>query len=242
MSKIWILTKKELKTFFDSLIAYILLTLFLAFTGFFTWLPSGADIFYRGQASLNSFFVISFWSMFFFIPLITMRTFAEENRSGTLELLLTKPVNDWQVVFSKYLSCMIMVIIALLLTLPYYITIANIGDIDHGATLSGYLGLLLLSSAYTGIGIFASSITKNQIVAILLSLLICIFFHLVSGMLAGSLNGFLANLFYYLSAGSHYESMARGVIDTTDIIYFASITIIGLVAAEATLSKRKLAD
>lgn len=242
MNKICTLTKKELKTFFDSLIAYILLVLFLGVTGFFTWLPSGADIFYRKQASLDSFFLICFWSLFFFVPLLTMRTFAEEKRSGTIELLLTKPVTDWQVVISKYLSSMIMIFIALALTSPYYITIARIGNIDHGATLSGYLGLLLLSSAYAGIGIFASSITKNQIVAVLLSLCFCVFFHLICGTLANTMSGTLGNIFNYLSSSTHFETMARGIIDTADVIYFLSITFLGLTGAVAALSQRKLKD
>ncbi|MDD4141381.1 MAG: ABC transporter permease [Bacteroidales bacterium] len=242
MSKIWILTKKELKTFFDSLIAYILLVLFLGFTGFFTWLPSGADIFFQGQATLNSFFTISYWSLFFFIPLITMRSLAEENRSGTIELLLTKPVTEWQVVFSKYLSCLLLIIIALALTIPYYITVASIGDVDHGAIISGYLGLILMSSAYIGIGIFASSISKNQIVAVLVSLSIGIFFHFITGILESSTTGFISGLFGFLSTGTHFESMSRGVIDTRDIIFFISLTAIGLISAQAVLGKRKIAD
>ena len=239
-NKIWILTQKELKTFFDSLIAYILLVIFLGITGFFTWLPSGSDIFFQGQATLDSFFAISYWSLFFFIPLITMRSLAEENRSGTIELLLTKPVTDWQIVFSKYLSCMILVAIALVLTIPYYFTVAHIGKIDNGATISGYIGLLLMSSAYIAIGIFSSSITKNQIVAVLIALFIGIFFHLIAGMLTATLSGTIANLLDYLSTATHFESLARGVIDTTDIIYFMSITFIGLFAAEAAIAKRKI--
>lgn len=242
MNKTWILTHKELKSFFDSLIAYILIVIFLGFTGFFTWLPSGADIFFQGQTNLNAFFSICYWSLFFFIPLITMRSFAEENRSGTIELLLTKPVNDWQVVFSKYLSALILICIALLLTLPYYITVANIGNIDHGAVISGYVGLILMSSAYIGIGIFASSISKNQIVAVLLALCFGIFFHFISGILAQSLNGFFGNLFNFLSTGAHFESFARGVIDTRDVIYFLSLTAAGLIAAESIIGRRKLSN
>jgi ABC-2 type transport system permease protein len=214
----------------------------LGFTGFFTWLPSGADIFYQGQATLNTFFSISYWTLFFFIPLITMRSLAEENRSGTIELLLTKPVSDWQVVFSKYLSALILIIIALALTIPYYITVANIGEIDHGATISGYIGLILMSSAYIGIGIFASSISKNQVVAVLLALCIGIFFHFIAGILGNSLHGFIADIFSFLSTGTHFESMARGVLDTRDIIFFISLTAAGLIAAESVIAKRKLAN
>ncbi len=126
MKAIWTITRRELQSFFDSLMAYIMLIAFLGFSGFFTWL-FGADIFFVKQASLQSFFSIAYWTLFFFIPALTMRQFAEENRAGTLELLLTKPVSDWQVVLGKFLSTFILILIALALTLPYYITVASLG-------------------------------------------------------------------------------------------------------------------
>ncbi|MBN2519551.1 MAG: ABC transporter permease, partial [Bacteroidales bacterium] len=161
MDKIWIITKRELRSFFDSLMAYIMIVLFLGFSGFFTWLY-GSDVFFVGQASLQAFFGIAYWTLFFFIPALTMRLIAEENRVGTLELILTKPVSDWQFVVGKFLATLILILIALVLTLPYYFTVWSIGPIDHGAVWSGYLGLLLMSAAYISIGIFASSITNNQ--------------------------------------------------------------------------------
>ncbi len=241
MKKIWIIAGRELQTFFDSLMAYIMIVLFLGFSGFFTWIY-GADIFFSNQASLQSFFSIAYWTLFFFIPALTMRLLAEERRSGTIELLLTRPVSDWQVVVGKFLSTFILIVIALVLTLPYYITVANIGHVDHGAVLSGYLGLLLMSAMYISIGLFASSISTNQIVGFLLALFIGIFFHIIFDVLAGNIPGFLGRLFDYLSLTSHFDSISRGVIDTKDLVYFLSIIFLGLVSTEAMLSKRNLAD
>jgi len=239
MRLIWIITKRELASFFDSLLAYILLIAFLGFSGLFTWLIGG-DVFIVKQASLQSFFGVAYWSLFFFISALTMRMIAEEKSSGTLELMLTKPLSDWQLVLGKFLSVLLLIGISLALTLPYYITVASIGPIDHGAVWTGYLGLLLMSAAYTSIGIFASSITNNQIVAFLLSLLIGIFFHFLFGFLAQYFPGFISKVLDSLSLTSHYQSITRGVIDTKDLIYFLSIIFLGLFAAETTIGKRNI--
>ncbi len=241
MDKVWIIAKRELSGFFDSLTAYIMLVAFLGFSGFFTWLY-GADIFLRNQADLQVFFNIAYWTLFFFIPAITMRTLAEENKSGTIELLLTKAITDWQVVFGKFLACLVLILIALALTLPYYLTVWKLGPVDHGSVWTGYLGLILMSAAYISIGIYTSSITNNQIVAFLLALLIGIFFHVIFDVLASSFTGSIGGFFSYLSVSTHYDSIARGVIDSKDIIYFCSIIFLSLVLSEATLSKRNLAD
>jgi ABC-2 type transport system permease protein len=218
--------------------AYIMLIAFLGFSGFFTWL-FGSDIFFIKQASLQSFFSIAYWTLFFFIPALTMRQFAEENRSGTLELLLTKPVNDWQVVLGKFLSTFILIVIALVLTLPYYITVAYLGPIDHGAVLTGYLGLLFMSAAYISIGIFTSSISTNQIVSYLLALFIGIFFQIIFSMLASNFSGFLGEMLNFLSVSSHFDSISRGVIDSKDIIFFLSLIFLGLIMTEANLASKR---
>ncbi len=241
MKQIWIIASRELQSYFDSLLAYIIIILFLGFTGFFTWL-FGSDIFLRKEASLDVFFNISFWTLLFFIPAITMRLIAEENSSGTLELILTKPVNEWQLVVGKYLSTIILIAIALGLTLPYYITIWTLGPVDHGAVWTGYFGLLLMSSAYAAIGIFASSLTKNQIVAFLIALIITLFFHLLFSLISTNLKGFLGDLLSFLSVRTHYDSVTRGVIDSKDIIYFLSITFLGLFASELILTKRNVTE
>ena len=241
MRQIWIVCKRELNSFFDSLLAYIMIIAFLGFSGFFTWLY-GRDVFLVKQASLQSFFGVAYWTLFFFIPALTMRLIAEEKNSGTLEMLLTKPVSDWQLVTGKYLSTLCLIVISLLLTVPYYITIANIGPVDHGAVLTGYLGLILMSAAYISIGVFTSSITNNQIVAFLLALLIGIFFHLLFSLLSRNLSGILGNILNYLSLDTHYNSVTRGVIDTRDLIYFVSVIFTGLFFSEIVLSKRNVSD
>jgi len=239
MKNIWIIAKRELSSFFGSLMAYILLVIFLGFSGLFTWFI-GQDIFFIKQASLQAFFNIAYWTLFFFIPGITMRLFAEEIRSGTIELLLTKPVSDWQVVMGKFTATLLLIIIALVLTLPYYITISIIGPVDHGATLTGYLGLIFMSAAYISIGIFASSISTNQIVGYLLALVMGIFFQIVFGFVAGSVSGFFREMFNYLSLTTHFESMSRGVIDSKDLIFFLSITFLGLNLTVSNLAKNRL--
>ena len=240
MRAIWIIGKRELDSFFDSLIAYILLVLFLGFSGFFTWMFGNGDIFLVGQTTMRGFFQVAFWSLFFFIPALTMRLLAEEKKSGTIELLLTKAVTDRQVVLGKFLGALSLVVIALAFTLPYVITLANIGNLDHGEIISGYLALLLMSASYVSIGLFASSITNNQIVAFLLSLLIGLFFHLIFDILAGNFSGIVGTILNNLSVSSHYDSISRGVMDSRDLIYFASIIIIGLLLSELSLTKRNI--
>ncbi|KUG25947.1 gliding motility protein gldf [hydrocarbon metagenome] len=241
MKPVWIITKRELRSFFDSLIAYIMITVFLGLSGFFTWLY-GSDIFLLGQATLQPFFSVAYWTLFFFIPALTMKMLAEEKRSGTLELLLTKPVSDWQVLLGKFTASLLLIVIALALTIPYYITVSSIGPVDHGAVWCGYLGMILMSMSYIGIGLFASSITNNQIVAFLTALFIGLFFLIIFNVLANNFTGNLAQLFYFLSISTHYDSISRGVVDTKDIIYFVSIAFIGLTLAESVLSKRNIVE
>lgn len=241
MNKIYILAKRELQTFFDSLIAYILLVVFLGLSGFFTWLY-GSDVFLMGQATMQPFFSIAYWTLFFFIPALTMKMFAEEKKTGTLELLLTKSITDWQVVLGKFFACLSLIVIALFLTLPYYFTIWAIGPIDHGAVWSGYLGTILMSMTYIGIGLFASSITNNQIVAFLSSLFIGVFFLIIFNVLASNFTGVVGQILSYMSLSTHYESISRGVIDSKDLIYFGSITLLGLISAQSILTKRNVVD
>ena len=237
MKTIWIITTRELNSFFDSLIAFIMIILFLGFSGFFTWI-SGSDIFMVGQASLRSFFGIAYWTLFFFIPALTMRLIAEEKKSGTIEMLLTKAVTDRQVILGKYLATIILICIALAFTLPYVITVSKIGNIDTGGVICGYLALILMSAAYTSIGIFASSITNNQIVAFLMALFISLFFHIIFEVIAGGMTGLIGQVVNSLSVTVHFESLSRGVVDSKDLIYFGSIIFMGLFLTEISLSKR----
>ena len=238
MKQIWTITKRELRAYFDSLMAYILIVLFLGFSGFFTWIY-GSDIFFVKQASLEVFFNIAFWTLFFFIPALTMRLLSEENRSGTLELLLTKPVTDWQILMGKFLAALLLIIITLALTIPYIITVSSLGNVDYGAIFSGYLALIFISGMYISIGMFASSVTNNQIVAYLTALSIGIFFQIIFQMLGSNFTGILGQIADYLSVYSHYDSMTRGVIDSRDLVYFLSVTFLALVSAETMLLKKR---
>jgi len=238
MKYIWIICKREMNAFFDSLMAYIMLIVFLGLSGIFTWLMGGGDVFFVGQASLASFFNVAFWTLFFFIPAITMRMVAEEERSGTMELLATKPISHFQIVAGKWLAAWLLVAISLALTLPYYLTIASLGPIDHGATFSGYLALLLISGVYTSIGIFASSLTSNQIVAFIVSLFIAFFFQMLFAQLAAILPDMLAGLAQYLSLTQHYQTMSRGVIGLSNLVYLISLVLLGFLGAAISIKRR----
>lgn len=237
MKTIWIIASRELNSFFDSLIAFVMLVLFLGFSGFFTWI-SGADIFIVGQASLKTFFSIAYWTLFFFTPALTMRLISEEKKTGTIEMLLTKAVTDRQVILGKYIATMLLIIIALAFTLPYVITISQLGNLDVGGTVCGYLALILMSAAYASIGMFASSITSNQIVAFLTALFIGLFFHVIFEVVAGSMTGFVGGIVNSLSLSTHFESLSRGVVDSRDLVYFGSIIFMGLFLSEVSLSRR----
>jgi len=241
MKPIIIIAMKELRSYFDSLTGYILLVLFLGFSGFFTWL-FGNDVFMMGEASLQVFFNWSFWTLFFFIPGITMRSLSEEISSGSIELLSTKAVSPAQIITGKFLAAWILVIIALLLTLPYYFSVISLGKADHGAIWGGYSGLILVSGAYISIGVFASSISKNQIIAFLITLFIGIFFHLLFELISKALTGSIASVFSYLSVFTHYSSLMRGVIDSRDLIFFFSLIASGLLLGNYMLSRKLITE
>ncbi|MDR3626392.1 MAG: ABC transporter permease subunit, partial [Ignavibacteriaceae bacterium] len=207
----------------------------------FTWL-FGSDIFLIGQATLQPFFSVAYWTLFFFTPALTMRMLAEENKTGTIELLLTKAVTDWQVILGKFLACLMLIGVALALTLPYYLSVWSLGPIDHGAVWCGYLGLILMSMTYISIGLFTSSITNNQIVSFLLSLFIGVFFLIIFNVISTNFTGTVGEIFSYLSLSTHFDSISRGVIDSKDVIFFLSVSSFGLISAELSLSKRNIVD
>ena len=238
MSKTWTIARKELAGYFDSLIAYVLLALFLGFCGFLTWMWPSGNVFVQGTAGLGAFWAAAYWALFIFVPLLTMRALAEERRSGTLDLLLTKAVTDWQIVFGKFIACLALIAVALACTLPYWASIAYLGPADHGAIACGYLALLLMSAAYIAIGIWASSLTNNQVVSALIALVVIFFFHFLFGFVVEGESGLLALVLQRLSTDAHFASMSRGVIDSRDLLYFLSIVLVGLALAEANLAKR----
>lgn len=239
------LYKKEIFTFLNSLIGYIAVGIFLIINGLFLWVfPSGFNIIDYGFASLDNLFMLSPYVFLFLIPAITMRSFADEKKGGTIELLLTKPLTDTQIIMSKYLAGVTLVVIALLPTLIYAASVYLLGlpkgNMDIGGLWGSYIGLLFLASGFVAIGLFVSSITDNQIVAFMLSLLISGFAYIGFGFIA-SLSLFGKADLFIMSLGieSHYTSMSRGVIDTRDVLYFFSLIVIFLLLTKTVLESRK---
>lgn len=226
--------RKELRSYFNSAVAYVVIVVFLAFLGWFY----ASNMFLIGVASLRDMFETSRWVLLFIIPAITMRLLAEETKSGTIELLTTKPVHDAEIVIGKFLAAWTLIAFALLPTLIYYITLASLGTIDNGPVIGGYLGLLLMAGVYVAIGLFASSITENQIVAFILGISMIVVLFILDKVLMFFPQG-LASILEYLSTDFHFTSIARGVIDTRDIIYFFSILGFMLYASTVSLERRK---
>lgn len=246
LQAIGVVALKEWKVFFDSVLGYLVLVLFLAVSGTFTWLI-GNDVFTVGQATLQPFFIVAYWTLFFFVPALTMRAFAEEKRTGTLEWLFTQPVSDTVILLGKYLAVLGLILLALVLTLPYYFTLISISEhgwkgVDHGAIFCGYLGLLLMSAVYAALGLFASSLTQNQVVAFLTAIALGIFFHLVAGIGAGVTSGWVQDILSWLDMSRHFQAMARGVLDIRDVGYFVSLSLLGLFATESILVRRLIQD
>jgi len=242
------LLKKEIRSFLSSLIGYITIAVFLLVIGLFLWvLPSestDSNILDNGYANIDGVFIIAPWVFLFLIPAITMRSFADEKKSGTIELLLTRPLTDLQIILSKYFAGFILVLFSLLPTLIYYYSVYRLGspagNIDTGGMWGSYVGLLFLGAAFVSIGIFASAITDNQVVSFILALFLCIFifrgFDLIGSF---ALFGKIDNVIFALGINSHYVSMSRGVLDTRDIIYFLSLIILFLLATRTVLESRK---
>ena len=224
--------KKELSSFFNSLIAYIVIGVFLLFTGLLFWLYPDTNILDYGYADLDSFFSIVPYLFLFLVPAITMRMFSEEIKSGTIELLLTKPVTVTDIILGKFLSCVVIVILTLLPTLIYYFTLYNIGNpvgnIDSAAVAGSYCGLILLGAAFASVGLFMSSKTENQVVAFLLTAIIGYILFLGLEQFSGLFSGGIQYYISYLSMDFHYKALSKGVIDSRDIIYFVSIIVIFL--------------
>lgn len=239
------LYRKEIFSFLNSLIGYVAIIVFLLLNGLFLWVfPAGFNIIDFGYASLDNFFVLAPFVFLFLVPAITMRSFADEKRLGTIEILITRPITDFQIILAKYLAGITLVVFSLLPTLVYVVSVYQLGlpkgNLDFGGLWGSYIGLLLLASAFTAIGLFVSSITDNQIVAFISSLVICGFafigFELIADMTIFS----RASLFIRsLGIQEHYNSLSRGVVDTRDVIYSASIIAIFFLLAKISLESRK---
>ncbi len=234
MGKIWTIYKKELKSYFNSAIAYIFLIVFLLISGWYF----ASDFFIVNQASLRGALGIIPFIFVFFIPGLSMRLISEEKKSGTIELLVTMPIHDYEIILGKYLASLSLLGVALLGTLPYVFTIAVLGDVDGGVIFSQYLGMFLTGAAYMAIGVFASSITPNQIVAFIFGFLIVFFFFIIGKSLV-FVPASLTSIVEYLSIDFHFSNMARGVIDSRDMIYFLSLITVFMLLAFRALESRK---
>jgi len=229
-----IFCKKELRSFFDSPIAYIVITIFLLISGWFFF----SDLFLVNQASLRNLFNIIPFIFMFFVPAVTMRLIAEEKRSGTIEVLLTLPVKDYEIILGKFLAGLILIFVAVILTLVYTLVLSGLGDLDSGSVIAGYIGLMFLGATYLSVGVFTSSLTQNQIVAFITSFLIIFVLYMLDKVLIFVPN-FLASFFEYLSVNYHFSNISRGVIDSRDVIYYLSLIFFFLFLAVRALESRK---
>ncbi len=239
------LFNQEISRFFSSVAAYAVILAFLLINSLYMWVfPGELNILDAGYATIDTLFIISPWVFLFLIPAITMRMFAEEKRAGTLELLLTRPLNDFQVIMAKYLAALTLVIFSLIPCLVYFITVYltgnPLGNIDTGGTWGSFIGLFFLAAAYAGFGIFASSVTDNIIISFITAVCISFFFFIGFDYIS-QLNIFGKSATFILDLGinEHYKSISRGVIYLKDIIYFVSIVAIFLLITRTVLKKRR---
>jgi ABC-2 type transport system permease protein len=226
--------RKELKSYFNSAIAYIVIVVFLLIAGwFFT-----SNMFLINVATMRIVFEIIPLIFLFFVPAITMRSLSEEKKSGTLELLVTKPVKDIEIIAGKFLAAWTLMAIALVPTFVYWITIGSLGSLDNGPVIGGYIGLLLMGGVYIGIGVFASSLTENQVVAFIIAFLIVFVFFMFDKILIYVPEG-LTSIVEYLGVDYHFSNIARGVIDSRDIFYYLSAITFTLLMAKTAMESRK---
>jgi ABC-2 type transport system permease protein len=233
MQQVIRICKKELKDYFISPIAYIVISIFLLATGWFFF----TTFFYYNQADLRNFFGLLPITFAFLIPAVTMRLFSEEMNVGSYELLLTLPVTFKDILLGKFLAGVLFVAAALVPTFAYPICIAFMGQLDWGVVTGGYLGALLLSAAFVAVGLFSSSLTRNQIIAFIVAMAICFSLTLIDKMLfffPGSLLGIIG----YLGADSHFQNIAKGIVDSRDILYFLSVVFIGLYGTHLVMQEK----
>ncbi len=236
---------KEIRSFLSSVIGYVVIVVFLAATGLAMWVfDLGFNVLTLGYSSIDTLFILGPLVFLLLIPAITMRSFAEEKRLGTIELLLTRPLTDLQIILAKYFAGIILVAISILPTLIYYYTVwrlgAPMGNIDTGGTWGSYIGMLLLGASFVSIGIFASSVTDSQILSFLLSLMLCFLsyngFHYLSTL---SMFSDVESTIQSIGIAQHYESISRGVVDTRDIIYFVTFNAFFVLLTKTVLASRR---
>ena len=239
---IWTIAKRELSGTVSSPVAYVFVVIFLLLSSFFTFMIGG--FFERGQASLISFFGWHPWLYLFLVPAVGMRMWAEERRSGTIELLFTLPITTWQAIAGKFLAYLVIIAVALLLTFPVWITVNYLGAPDNGVIFAGYIGSLLLGASYLAVTSFTSALTRNQVVSFILAVVICLFLILcgwppVLNLLSRAVSQGLVDLVASLSFMTHFENVQRGVLDLRDIVFFVSVIVFFLFATHAVLRARR---
>ena len=239
------LLKKEILGFISSLSGYVVIFIFLLVTSLFLWVfPGEMNITDAGYSTLEPLFFIAPWVFLFLVPAVTMRMFAEEKRSGTLELLLTRPLTSMQIIWAKYLAAIILVLLALVPSLVYFLSVYILGsppgNIDTGGTWGSFIGLFFLAAIYAAIGIFASSLTENQIISFLLAVIISFLLYSGFDMLSGlPLLKKAESFVLYLGINEHYKSLSRGVIDSADIVYYLGMIGLFLLLTRTSLESRK---
>jgi gliding motility-associated transport system permease protein len=226
--------RREFKAYFNSPVAYFVITIFLVMVGILFFVP----FFAQDRVSMRGFFSLVPFLFVFFAPAITMRLIAEERRSGTIEMLITMPVRDVDVILGKFFAAVALLLVALVLTLPYAITISIFGNLDWGPVWGGYLGLILMGSSYLAIGLLASSWTENQIVAFVIALFLSMFFLMVDRFMI-FLPSAMSSVVDYLSFSAHFRNTARGVVDSRDVIFFLSFIVFSLFVTFRSLEARR---
>ena len=239
------LLRKEISAFLSSLTGYVVIIVFLLVNGLFLWVfPQQFNILDFGFASLDTYFMLAPWVFLFLIPAITMRSFAEEQKTGTMEILLTKPVTEIEIILAKYLAGVVLVLFSVVPTLMYYITVYKLGmppgNLDQGGTWGSYIGLLFLGASFVSIGIFASAVSGNQIISFLIAVFLCGFMYTGFDFIYDlSFFGSFGLLISQLGINAHYAGMSRGVIDTRDVLYFLSLIVFFLMLTRFVLDRRK---
>ncbi len=238
------LLRKEIQVFFSSLIAYLVIFVFLVLNTLFLWVfPGEYNILDNGFSSLENFFILAPWVFLFLIPAVTMRSFSEELKNGTFELLATKPLTDTQIVLAKFLSTIFIVILATIPSLVYFYTIyqlgQEVGNIDIGGTIGSYIGLLFLTAGYSALGILCSSLTSNQIVSFIVSVFLCFLFFIGFDSIAGLFDAKTGFFVEQFGINAHYVSLSRGLIDVKDVVYFLALNTIVLSTCILKLQSRK---
>lgn len=236
--------KKEIASFLSSLVAYLVIGIFLTGVGLFVWVFPESNVLDYGFADLGTLFSLTPYIFLFLIPAITMRTFAEEKKTGTIELLLTKPLTDWDIILGKYLASLMLVLIALVPTLLYYYSIYELGNpkgnVDSAGVFGSYIGLILLGAVFTAIGTFASSISKDQIVSFLIAAFLCfVLYQGISAVASLEIWGSAAYLVSQLGLDYHYNALGKGLIDSRNVIYFLSVIAFMLSSTKLVLGSRK---